>query len=431
MRRKRFEADDMGRAMTAVWRWPQRLAWLGLGWTRAGWVLGLSLLGFFWVWGLGRDDQVLRAAAAVGALALAGAWSWALLGAARLRRWVDRAAAPEGPVELVAGGPARVLLAAPGRLSFGWWVSVKVRHPEAVAVRWTEAQGRGAVGVEGARRGTAEAVELVFRVEDGLGLAGFSFARRRPCPVRVAPWTGALQAAHLAALLEEEDARYDPDALPRGEASDMRLYQPGDPLRRALWKTYARTGRLMIRVPERARAPVRDWAILFVPGEQDEAGAAWVWAQWRAPSRPGAVPKWGVVGAEAALPTRPAARHAVLESAETRLDAAERPAAVARFARRLPAAMGLVLALPWEAAAWPGLVAAAGARPTFAVLALDEVADRPSSRRPDWVSVSPARVAAVARGVSGAYAVVARPTGAVVAHRGVEEASLAGRATAV
>ena len=54
----------------------------------------------------------------------------------------------------------------------------------------------------------------------------------------------------------------------------MRHYVPGDPLRLALWKLYARTGQLMVRMPERAISP--SWRIVayLVSTKLDEPAAA-------------------------------------------------------------------------------------------------------------------------------------------------------------
>ena len=64
-----------------------------------------------------------------------------------------------------------------------------------------------------------------------------------------------------------------PLGSPRGDLLEMRAYAPGDPLKQILWKVYARTGRLLVRVPEKAIKPCERTMAYFVAGKDDEATA--------------------------------------------------------------------------------------------------------------------------------------------------------------
>ena len=61
--------------------------------------------------------------------------------------------------------------------------------------------------------------------------------------------------AELAAGRASGDAVSHPAGRQEGELIEMRRYGPGDPLRHVLWKTYARTRRLLVRMHERAISP--------------------------------------------------------------------------------------------------------------------------------------------------------------------------------
>ena len=55
----------------------------------------------------------------------------------------------------------------------------------------------------------------------------------------------------------------------------MRAYGHGDPMRHVLWKTFARSRRLLVRMPERAIAPSPTTVAFLIagPGEGDPIAA--------------------------------------------------------------------------------------------------------------------------------------------------------------
>jgi hypothetical protein len=59
---------------------------------------------------------------------------------------------------------------------------------------------------------------------------------------------------------------------------DIRNYTQGDPVRYILWKTYARTGQLVVRTPERALQPSPKMISYLVVGEGDSPAAGIMWA---------------------------------------------------------------------------------------------------------------------------------------------------------
>ena len=54
----------------------------------------------------------------------------------------------------------------------------------------------------------------------------------------------------------------------------MRRYGPSDPMKRVLWRTYARSRTLMVRTPERAVSPSHRTLVYLVAGEGDEPAAS-------------------------------------------------------------------------------------------------------------------------------------------------------------
>jgi hypothetical protein len=62
--------------------------------------------------------------------------------------------------------------------------------------------------------------------------------------------------------------------LEDGDRLELARYTPGDPARFIHWKAFARTGKLLVRRPERAVAVARRCAAFFIAGPDDDATAA-------------------------------------------------------------------------------------------------------------------------------------------------------------
>lgn len=103
-------------------------------------------------------------------------------------------------------------------------------------------------------RALAPSIEREFTVRDFLGLSAISWTLTSPVPLRILP--ARLSAPGLAAPLSlgTGDDLPDPYGAPIGDQVEMREYQPGDSPRLVRWKLYARTGKLFVRMPERAIA---------------------------------------------------------------------------------------------------------------------------------------------------------------------------------
>jgi hypothetical protein len=152
-----------------------------------------------------------------------------------------------------------------------------------VGMRWEEPAGFAvALDADGAEyeetvtpgeRGRHARLARRFTVEDVFGLCAVSFTVSWDVPFRVAP-LAATAAAELAASYAHGDAFSHPAGRAEGDLVEMRAYAYGDPLRHVLWKTFARTRRLLVRMPERAIAPQPITVAFLVAGERDEPTAA-------------------------------------------------------------------------------------------------------------------------------------------------------------
>jgi Protein of unknown function DUF58 len=122
-------------------------------------------------------------------------------------------------------------------------------------------------------RGRHPEVTRRFVVEDIFGLCSFTFRRTWVTPIRILP-AMAVAGAELAAAHSHGDAFSHPSGRAEGDLVEMRRYAHGDSMRHILWKTFARTRRLLVRMPERALAPKPITVAFLVAGAEDDATAA-------------------------------------------------------------------------------------------------------------------------------------------------------------
>jgi hypothetical protein len=124
------------------------------------------------------------------------------------------------------------------------------------------------------RRRLADQVERAVVLEDAFGLARITLHRTFAQRVTVLPWAGNLLLSSITRALSQGEDLPHPAGAPVGDRADMRRYAPGDPLRMVLWKIYARTGEMMVRLPEHAISPQLRVAAYLPAVDGDEPAAA-------------------------------------------------------------------------------------------------------------------------------------------------------------
>jgi uncharacterized protein (DUF58 family) len=124
------------------------------------------------------------------------------------------------------------------------------------------------------RRARAATVHRRFNVRDVMGLAAISWQRAEAREVRIAPSRGQLDTMALLDGLTGGDDLSEPRGAPHGDRVDMRQYTRGDSPRLILWKVYARTRKLLVRIPERAVTARPRACAYLVTGNGDEASAS-------------------------------------------------------------------------------------------------------------------------------------------------------------
>ena len=246
--------------------------------TLAGIALGLGAWYVYARWGQGQSDFVLRAAAMVLLAVLATSVAFVILAGGALlwstQRSIRRTRAEENPVGATAGHEIETGY----RFSrFSFWPFVEVTMwwelPERVELRLTRRGRFYEEVVVPFERGRVKRIVRRFAIRDVLGLAKIAFSRTWPASIHVAPAPGDVRLA--IALRDVSGEGYShPAGKLEGELVEMRRYAPGDPLRLVLWKTFARTRRLLVRMPERAIAPQKSTVAFMVAGADDESSAS-------------------------------------------------------------------------------------------------------------------------------------------------------------
>jgi hypothetical protein len=266
-------------------RWWRRLmqgAWAVLGWvpvTPLGLGTAVALAALIkWV-AVPRQDQVLWTLAIGGLVYQAAAILAVLVTGLWLR--LRPQGTSTGPMTAEAGAPFQTGYS-PGLATWNpltrveiTWVAAKDAVVQLVSRRFKTVEEVTARG-----RMTAGRVERRFIVGDIAHLARVRFVWGRDESITVRPSRGAAGRLNPAAQFVSGDQIGHPEGKPEGELIEMRRYTPGDPLKLVLWKLYARTGRLMVRTPERSFSLTEATRAYLVAGAGDEAAAgiarAWV-----------------------------------------------------------------------------------------------------------------------------------------------------------
>jgi hypothetical protein len=242
--------------------------------TGRGLLVGAFSAGALWLYGRPALDLVLYVVGIAGlallALSLVVVVSCTLWLRRRLRRL-----SPGGARRLEAASTLRTGFEAPG---LGGVPLVKVRwswiQPPEVDVRTVPSQGRLVEEVRAARRCLLPAVRRRFVVHDVFGLTRLAWESAETASTTILPNVGRLRGMPIVESMATGDNLAHPAGAPEGDRMEIRNYVPGDPVRNILWKVFARTRHLNVRMPERAVAQTKRTVAYLSTGDRDEPAAA-------------------------------------------------------------------------------------------------------------------------------------------------------------
>jgi hypothetical protein len=326
-------------------------------------------------------DRMVAMLASAGLALLALSALAVVIGALRVRAVLARGPDPARRLSLEVGRDAPGGLRLP-RLRALLLVDVRSDWvgPEQVRCSMRPRGGSAEEWIRPDRRFELSRVVRRIRVSDAFGLARVSWLWGRSQHVTALPPTGMPHGETPASRSAGDDAPSAAGAA-QGDRFDLRPYQPGEPARHILWRSWARSGQLFTRAPERSAAPARRVAAYLVcgPGDEAAAGAA------RAALECGALGMDWLFGADGCDTTARTVGDALSLIARSG-NAAPAPG-IGRFAALLesePQAALLVFA-PAEPGAWlEELERALGGRSGESAIVL--VHDRQRRMRPPWLA---------------------------------------------
>jgi hypothetical protein len=225
-------------------------------------------------------DYLLRPVALV-ALALVAVCVLLVLVTTLVVRRVVKGQSAGVPPELESGAELTTSFRVPNVRALGLLdVALEWVTPLGFQASLVPAEGRLGERVSALERGRHDTLVRRFTVEDVFGLAALSFEVTWPITLRVTP-VAAPVSTTLAASRSSGDAWSHPSGRAEGDLVEMRSYAHGDSMRHVLWRTFARTRRLLVRMPERAVAPQPLNVAFLIAGAGDEptAGVARVFLE--------------------------------------------------------------------------------------------------------------------------------------------------------
>ena len=235
-------------------------------------LLGLSTAAF-WFEGIRRQDFVFLAVGFIGALVTLLAFLLTVAAAPFVHsRWKRGSTHPGMTGECGVVQETGFFPPLPRwlpLLEYSW----KWERPENVDVQDGAHPDRRREFVVAQRRGVHPEIRRRILLRDVLGLTAIEWMTKESREIRFLPAKGFLDRMTLLDGLTGGDDLSDPRGTLEGDRVDMRQYSPGDSPRMILWKVYARSRKLLVRVPERALTARPRFCAYFVAGPDDEPGA--------------------------------------------------------------------------------------------------------------------------------------------------------------
>ena len=125
-----------------------------------------------------------------------------------------------------------------------------------------------------AKRCNTEYVTREFTVSDVLGFCRYSWLQKQTVNCLALPKKNTLKSIPLLRSLNAEDGLPNPSGEPEGDRMEIRPYTPGDSVRNIMWKVYARTRQLNIRLAEKSVFHDTKMMAYLLSSKNDEAAAA-------------------------------------------------------------------------------------------------------------------------------------------------------------
>jgi hypothetical protein len=333
----------------ALWRFARRVADVLPLTARGALALAIALFALFF-YGYGSLDLVAFAVSLAGIILVALCSVAVVAAGLWLRRRPRDRPVARAPLEV--GRPSATgfwipSLAPVPLVQVGWgWL-----EPSGFECRIAPGRRRATELVVPNRRGEAPEIRRRVHVRDAFGLTSFAWEEIEPGPVLALPSPGRLRGVRPPLALASGDTWSHPSGAPDGDRMEIRRYVPGDSIRHILWKTWARTGQLNVRLPERSieRAQRTAAYLVAAPGDEPAAAAA------RVALEEGALGEdwvFGADGTQASTGSLEAALRAIARSADAPGRGAAHASGLASFLKELGGGVHCVIFASSRSGPW-------------------------------------------------------------------------------
>ena len=193
----------------------------------------------------------------------------------RIRREITRPGTSDN-VEIEVGYPNETGFSIPAAtfpplVTLSW----KITFPDAIETRTRIGKHqRLCEEVLPKKRCLTESLIREFSVQDVLGLCQLSWQLGQRVRCRALPQLQAIKQLPLLRSLTAEDGIPNPSGQPEGDRMEIRPYAPGDSVRNIMWKVYARSRQLNVRLPEHSVFQSKRTIAYLLTSDNDEAAAA-------------------------------------------------------------------------------------------------------------------------------------------------------------
>jgi hypothetical protein len=124
------------------------------------------------------------------------------------------------------------------------------------------------------RRCLSEKLVRQFTISDVLGFCRFSWRLEQAGHCMALPKISSVKSLPLLRSLTAEDGIPNYSGQPEGDRMEIRPYAPGDSVKNIMWKVYARTRQLNVRLPEKSVFHSKRTVAYLLGSPNDEAAAA-------------------------------------------------------------------------------------------------------------------------------------------------------------
>ena len=194
----------------------------------------------------------------------------------RIGSKINTAAYYQDPVSVETGFPNETgFIVAPLKLLPLVKLNWKIVYPDKVESRIRTLKGIVlSEEIVPSQRCKVKHVTREFMLFDVLGFCRYSWIQNQPLNFTAHPQVNTLRTIPQLRSLNSEDGLSNPSGKPEGDRMEIRRYAPGDSIRDVMWKVYAKTRQLNVRLAEKSVSQDTQTIAYLLSSKQDEAAAA-------------------------------------------------------------------------------------------------------------------------------------------------------------